>query len=76
MTDNFTDSVAEKVIFCSGKVGFDIKAKLDKAGLSNIKVIKVEEIAPFPVSAIRKELQGELDSGNTEFTWVQEESLN
>jgi 2-oxoglutarate dehydrogenase complex dehydrogenase (E1) component-like enzyme len=45
------------VIFCSGKVFFDIQDKLEKKlkkGESNYKtlVIRVEELAPFPVSLI------------------------
>jgi 2-oxoglutarate dehydrogenase complex dehydrogenase (E1) component-like enzyme len=45
-----------KVIFCTGKVAFDIEARLEKNGATGYKVIRVEELAPFPVKQIREEL--------------------
>jgi 2-oxoglutarate dehydrogenase complex dehydrogenase (E1) component-like enzyme len=61
------------VIICSGKVAFDIEAKLEKSGVP-ATLIKVEEIAPFPVKSIKKHL-AELGNDTT-VTWVQEEALN
>lgn len=47
----------ETVIFCSGKVGFDIEERLTKANASKgIKLVKIEEIAPFPVEGVREAL--------------------
>jgi probable 2-oxoglutarate dehydrogenase E1 component DHKTD1 len=63
---------AAKVIICSGKVAFDIEAKLEEAHLKEAtKVVRVEEIAPFPIAEIREHLKGA-----RQVTWVQEESLN
>jgi 2-oxoglutarate dehydrogenase E1 component len=61
------------VILCSGKVAFDIEAKLEEAGTlkDSIKVVRIEEIAPFPISCIRDHLKGAHKA-----IWVQEESLN
>jgi 2-oxoglutarate dehydrogenase complex dehydrogenase (E1) component-like enzyme len=44
------------VIFCTGKVAFDVEARLEKNGATGYKVIRVEELAPFPVKQIREEL--------------------
>jgi 2-oxoglutarate dehydrogenase complex dehydrogenase (E1) component-like enzyme len=40
----------------------------------SIKVIRIEELAPFPSMLIHKELEGV--SQNANMTWVQEESMN
>ena len=69
-------SLAKKVILCSGKVGFDIQQRLEKSGVTNVKVVKVEEIAPFPVANLKNTLNHELNSADTEFFWVQEEPVN
>jgi 2-oxoglutarate dehydrogenase complex dehydrogenase (E1) component-like enzyme len=44
----------ESVVLCSGKVFFDIDAKIKAANVDHkkIKVIRVEELAPFPVKKI------------------------
>ena len=42
---------AEEVVLCSGKISFDIAAKLSKSD-KPIKVIRVEELAPFPSKLI------------------------
>lgn len=43
----------KKVILCSGKVALDIEAKLETAQVSRTRVVRVEEIAPFPTARIR-----------------------
>lgn len=42
----------QKIVFCSGKVYFDIAQKLENEGSNlngNTVVVRVEELAPFPV---------------------------
>lgn len=59
LTSDFGDpnSQVKKVILCSGKVALDIDAKLAVANLKHqVKVIRVEELAPFPVSSIKAHL--------------------
>jgi probable 2-oxoglutarate dehydrogenase E1 component DHKTD1 len=69
------ESAVETVIFCSGKVGFDIEDRLKKANVSGgVKMIKIEEIAPFPVQNIRDTLANVADGAR--FVWVQEEGMN
>ena len=63
----------EEVVICSGKIYFDISAKLADSQ-RNVKVIRVEELAPFPSALIESQLKGV--PKNTEVTWVQEESMN
>ena len=67
---DFGSGHAKKVILCSGKVAFDIEAKLE-GGASNTRVVRVEEIAPFPTQRIRQHLEGAEQA-----IWMQEESMN
>ena len=63
-------------MICSGKVAFDIDQAISKKeGLNHgVRVVRVEEIAPFPVGDLRKHMGG-LDK-STQVVWVQEESMN
>lgn len=38
----------KNVVLCSGKIAFDISAKLQDKAKAGVKVIRVEELAPFP----------------------------
>ena len=62
---------------CSGKVGFDIQGKLSESkDLKNkVTVLRVEELAPFPIKQIEEQLRKSGNS-NTEIVWVQEEPCN
>ena len=51
-----TSGDVKTLILCSGKVSFDIEALLEKRDgnlKDSIRVVRVEEIAPFPVNDIR-----------------------
>jgi len=63
-------------VLCSGKVAFDIEAALEKEGALNhgVRVVRLEEIAPFPVQDLRAYMGGV--SKDTNVVWMQEESLN
>ena len=75
LAKDFTDGGIKKVVLCSGKVAFDIEAAIEKAGGNpGIRLIRVEEIAPFPVNDLRSYM-GSIDK-DAEVYWVQEESLN
>lgn len=51
--DQFGSGNTKKVVFCSGKVFFDIQEKLANSKLGHkVSVIRVEELAPFPVKLI------------------------
>jgi len=73
--NKFGEGEVKKVIFCSGKVNFDIQIRLEKNKPScGVQLIRIEELAPFPVAHI-KEMIAQA-SPDTEFTWMQEEPLN
>ena len=67
----------KKLVLCSGKVSYDIDAALEKKHDSlrhGVRVVRLEEIAPFPVNDLRHYMNT-IDK-NAEVVWVQEESLN
>lgn len=69
----------QTIIFCSGKVSFDIEDRLGKMTdlSSGVTVLRVEEIAPFPVNDIRQLIQDSgIDASKAKAVWVQEETNN
>ncbi len=64
----------KRVVFCAGKVYFDLAAQRDEQGIDDIALVRVEQLYPFP----REELQGILERYGSakEVIWCQEEPLN
>ena len=70
---NESSGAAKRVIFCSGKVYFDLLEELNNKKIKNIELVRIEQLYPFPES--------ELVSYTNEikckdFLWVQEEPEN
>jgi len=55
LVDDFGTEQVTEVVLCSGKIFFDISAQLAKTS-KGVKVIRVEEIAPFPSELIESQL--------------------
>jgi 2-oxoglutarate dehydrogenase E1 component len=68
------DGDVRRVVLCTGKVYYDLMAKLEQEGGANIAVVRVEEMYPFP----EQELRAAFDRfGNAdEYFWLQEEPQN
>jgi 2-oxoglutarate dehydrogenase E1 component len=67
-------AAVRRLVFCSGKVYFDIVGHEDAAGATDVAVARIEQLYPFPVERAR-ELIGtypELE----EIVWAQEEPQN
>ncbi|SIO53040.1 2-oxoglutarate dehydrogenase E1 component [Chitinophaga niabensis] len=69
-----TDAAAvKKVLFCSGKVYFDLSEKQMKEDRKDVAIVRMEQLYPLPVGqleAIQKKYKG------AAWSWVQEEPLN
>ena len=63
----------KRVLLCTGKVYFDLKAERDKQGRSDVAVVRVEQMYPWPEEQLRAVL-GRYPAGDR--LWVQEESEN
>ncbi|OAR24768.1 alpha-ketoglutarate decarboxylase [Streptomyces sp. ERV7] len=73
--DEFVDAAAvRKVVFCAGKVYYDLKAERDKRGATDTALIRLERLYPLPGA----ELQAEIAKyPNAEkYLWAQEEPAN
>ena len=58
---------------CSGKIYFDLLEAREKSKNDEIVLIRVEQLYPFPVKHLGRELQ---KYKNAEFIWCQEEPMN
>ena len=66
-------SLVKKVIFCSGKIYFDLAEKKQKEQRTDIALVRLEQIYPLPYKQL-EELHARY--GNATWFWVQEEPLN
>jgi 2-oxoglutarate decarboxylase len=64
----------ERLIFCQGKVYYDLLEGLPNNGAQTIALIRVEQVYPFPKEELAKQLKA-YPSGR-ERVWVQEEPEN
>jgi len=68
------DKNISKVIMCSGKIYFDLLDAREKVKNDNVYIIRVEQLYPFPVKTLAKELKR--FKKNAKFFWCQEEPQN
>lgn len=67
-------SGVKKLIFCSGKVYYDIVKEREKLELTDkIAIARVEQISPFPFDLVKAEI---LKYPKARLAWVQEEHKN
>ncbi|MBL0134036.1 MAG: 2-oxoglutarate dehydrogenase E1 component [Chitinophagaceae bacterium] len=73
--DSFVDSPAQvsKVLFCSGKIYFDLAEQQQKGNNKDVAIVRVEQLYPLPAAQL--EALYKKYSKATWF-WVQEEPLN
>lgn len=63
-----------KLIFCSGKIYYDLMAYKEKEKKDGVVFIRLEQLYPFPTDLIKKEIQKYPEVNN--YMWVQEEPKN
>ena len=68
------DKKIKKVILCTGKIYFDLIENREKLKNNEIYIIRIEQLYPFPVKTLAKELKR--FKKNTKFFWCQEEPQN
>tara|TARA_B110000261_G_scaffold142734_1_gene164276 strand:- start:2539 stop:5409 length:2871 start_codon:yes stop_codon:yes gene_type:complete len=67
------DKEIKKVILCSGKVYYDLLAERDSRGKSEIYLIRLEQLYPFPAKALTPIISR---FKSADFIWCQEEPKN
>jgi len=72
--DDIDAKKVEQVVFCSGKVYYELLEQRRKNDQENVAIIRIEQLYPFP----EKELQAELAQYQhvKNFVWCQEEPQN
>ncbi len=68
------ESKTARVLFCTGKIYYELFAKKEELKNDNTAIIRIEELYPFPQEDIEKILKKYKNAG--EKFWVQEESQN
>ncbi|RUO36265.1 2-oxoglutarate dehydrogenase E1 component [Aliidiomarina sanyensis] len=72
--DKINPKKVKRVVFCSGKVYYDLLAARRERELDNVAIIRIEQLYPFPheeMAEVLKEYQHVKD-----FVWCQEEPQN
>lgn len=72
----------DRVVFCTGKIYYELLAERERLGLTNVALVTVEMIAPFPYDLVTQEMQrySSVDRGDGilpgNVVWCQEEPKN
>jgi len=74
MVDQAESGPVKRVLFCSGKVYYDLMTKYQAEPTPGYAVIRVEQLYPFPKAAVEEALSGFPEA--EAFCWVQEEPQN
>jgi 2-oxoglutarate decarboxylase len=67
-------SAVRKVLLVSGKLFYELAAERDKRGLTDVALVRIEQLYPVPVRRLGAIF--ERYSGATDVRWVQEEPAN
>ncbi|HET9019252.1 MAG TPA: 2-oxoglutarate dehydrogenase E1 component, partial [Acetobacteraceae bacterium] len=62
-----------RVVLCSGKVYYDLLAERRERGITDVALVRVEQLYPFPVNTLPKVLAPYRNAG---IVWCQEEPEN
>jgi len=72
--DGSDPAKVKKVIFCSGKIYYDIAEEKQKQNKEDIAVVRLEQLYPLPLPALKEIL--EKYRAARSFEWIQEEPVN
>jgi len=67
------DDKIRRVVLCSGKVYYDLYEEREKRGVTDVYLLRVEQLYPFPLKSLQSELSR---FKNADVVWCQEEPKN
>ncbi len=73
ISDDLDPKSIKKLVICSGKVYYDLLDKRIKSNIKDVALIRIEQLYPFPIEALNKEIE---KYQNAQITWCQEEPEN
>ena len=65
---------ARRILVCTGKIGHNLRVERDKRNLTDVAIIFLDQLYPFPEAELHSAL--EQHPSATEIVWVQEEPAN
>lgn len=71
--DLVDESKIRRLIFCSGKVYYDLFEERQKRGIKDVAIVRVEQLSPFPFNDVLKQIK---KYPNAQVSWAQEEHKN
>ncbi|MGZ5037051.1 MAG: 2-oxoglutarate dehydrogenase E1 component [Usitatibacter sp.] len=73
-TEKLAAKKVKSVVFCSGKVYYDIAAERARRGVEDVAIVRIEQLYPFP----HEEFQAQIDlyANAKNVVWAQEEPGN
>ena len=72
--ETLDDAKVTEIVLCSGKVYYDLIDWRQKQARSNVAILRIEQLYPFPEEALQRELRRYPNAGR--FVWCQEEGQN
>ncbi|KJK36838.1 alpha-ketoglutarate decarboxylase [Streptomyces variegatus] len=73
--DSSVDPAAvKKVVFCAGKVYYDLEAERQKRGVTDTAIIRIERLYPLPGTELQAEIKKYPNA--EKYLWAQEEPAN
>lgn len=74
-TDDIDKSKVQRIILCSGKVFYDLRAARRERGLEHIAILRLEQLYPFPEAELHEILTRSY-ANIVDAIWCQEEPMN
>ena len=72
--DTLDATGVRRVLFCAGKVYYDLIQAREDRGITDTAIVRVEQLYPLPIEEIRAVLRGYPNA--VDYAWVQEEPAN
>ncbi len=72
--DKIASAQVRRVVFCSGKVYFDLLQARRSQGLSDVALVRIEQLYPFPIEEYHAVLERYANAAD--LVWCQEEPQN
>jgi 2-oxoglutarate dehydrogenase E1 component len=69
-----TVKTVKKVVFCSGKIYYDLIEGKEKAGADDVAIVRLEQLYPFPIKQLAAVIAKYKNA--TDYVWAQEEPEN
>ncbi|MEK7206744.1 MAG: 2-oxoglutarate dehydrogenase E1 component, partial [Pseudomonadota bacterium] len=72
--ETLDDAKVTEIVLCSGKIYYDLIERRQKLARSNVAILRIEQLYPFPEEVLQREFQRYPNA--VRFVWCQEEGQN